>query len=169
MTEEVWKIRNYNEEKHQLSDCWELWVDEMSESFSSSELNARSIAIFQTVEEFWSVYSSMSSLQVMPKGVDVYLLKSGNSPNNGQKIILSFSEKVKSEWDLIYQQIVLLCVGSTISYYTSLVGISYSVGSSLKISIWYSGSNETMLSDVVRDINLIPNMVEHTTRISIKN
>ncbi|EDR29460.1 eukaryotic translation initiation factor 4E, putative [Entamoeba dispar SAW760] len=169
MTEENWNVRNYHEEKHQLSDCWELWVDEMSGSFSSSELNAKSIAIFQSVEDFWSVYLSMSSLQVMPKGVDVYLLKSGNTPNNGQKIILSFSEKVKSEWDIIYQQIVLWCIGSTISYYTSLVGISYSVGSSLKISIWYSESNKTMLNEVVRDINLIPNMVEHTTRISMKN
>ena len=151
---ELWKPSFKNENKHQLSHKWNIIIDKNEQSISSSTKTISILSTFDTVEEFWSNFNSMHSLKLIPKGIDVFIVKTNNETNKICKIQFTFFEEIKDIWDLIYERFLLLLIGSSIIHYLYIHGISYSIGHGLKITLLcsFNENSKMMLNEIMQFI-----------------
>ncbi|KAH8289254.1 hypothetical protein KR054_002400, partial [Drosophila jambulina] len=135
---------------HPLNSLWTLWYLENDRNKTWEEMQ-NEVASFDTVENFWSLWSHIKPPSELKIGSDYSIFKKGIHPmwedeanKNGGRWVISINKNNKHDLDNFWLDTMLCLIGETSNYADEICGAVVNIrAKSNKISIWTSdGKNE---------------------------
>ncbi|KAG2236391.1 hypothetical protein INT48_008373 [Thamnidium elegans] len=143
---------------HALRYGWVFWFMHRSpgEKITNYEAAMKKIATFNTVEEFWAVYSHLRRPSDLPNISDYHLFKQGVRPVwedqvniNGGKWIVRVKKGLASRY---WESLVLAIIGDQFDVNDEICGAVLSIrGSEDIISVWNKTSSNAKINLKIRD------------------
>ncbi|KAL7274366.1 hypothetical protein RUND412_002736 [Rhizina undulata] len=152
-------------ESHPLKNSWVVWYRSPGNKFQDYEKSTQKIAFFETVEEFWAVYSHLRRPNTLPHVSDYHLFKKGIRPvwedkenRSGGKWNIRLKKGVSTRY---WEDLVLAIVGDQFGEAgEDLCGAVLSIrGNEDVLSVWtrLEGGNCLKIKETIkRKLNLPP-------------
>ncbi|BFU19682.1 eukaryotic translation initiation factor 4E, putative [Entamoeba histolytica HM-1:IMSS-B] len=141
---------------HFLTTGWTYWFDlGINQVFSTSGVTATPIYTTHSVEEFWGLYDSIEKQTTLPKGIDSFFFRSGIEPKtteNGGKLQFNLQINTSSKAEFaedVWLKLMLSCIGETIPLRDKVNGVSFSLRSFAKLTVWLKTDKEDDLRKVI--------------------
>ncbi|GLH09776.1 hypothetical protein R5R35_012565 [Gryllus longicercus] len=111
-------------QKHPLQHSWTWWFYETDKTKSWDE-NLKAITSFQTVEDFWSVYTSVKPASRLSHGCDYCVFKEGITPmwedkanrRGGRWLMILPRRNRLLQLDYLWLETLMLMVGESFFHY----------------------------------------------------
>lgn len=134
--------------KHPLQHSWTLWYYEPDRN-KSWEDNQNQVATFNTVEDFWSLFTHIKQPSEVKIGSDYSLFKESIRPmwedkanKNGGRWMITLSRPQRPELDRYWIDTVLCLIGEAFDSFDDICGAVVNIrAKGDKIAIWTSNSN----------------------------
>ena len=166
------RMTSMNEEEHPLEFTYALSYFKRPQGKFNPEQYAdhvQTIAIFNTVEQFWRVYSHLQRPSDVAEKVDFHLFKTGIKPvweddanKNGGKWIVRLKKGLSSR---IWENLILAMLGEQFMVGEEICGAVCSIRNQEDIvSLWNRTASDVPTTNRIRDtmrrvLNLPPNTV----------
>ncbi|KAH8385181.1 hypothetical protein KR200_011432, partial [Drosophila serrata] len=141
---------------HPLNSLWTLWYLQNDRNKSWEDM-LNVVASFETVENFWSLWTHIKPPSELKIGSDYSIFKKGIRPmwedeanKNGGRWVISISKNNKHDLDNFWLDTMLCLIGETSEYADEICGAVVNIrAKSNKISIWTAnGKNEAAAWDI---------------------
>ncbi|ELP88375.1 hypothetical protein EIN_228380 [Entamoeba invadens IP1] len=152
------------DEIHLLDEKWQVSTESNTSSSSTVSVGELLVTI-TSVEDFWGCYEAMGDFTEMKTGTDLYFLKGESKiADNYRKIVFQFPTSNKEVFNNAWLNILLACLGESMTYTEQIRGVLFSCRADYKVTIFLSRSCEEevmkKLIEQIRSYNLLTNDVK---------
>ncbi|CRL08365.1 CLUMA_CG021344, isoform A [Clunio marinus] len=134
--------------KHPLQHAWTLWYYEPDRT-KTWEDNQNQVSTFNTVEDFWSLFTHIRQPSEVKIGSDYSLFKENIRPmwedkanKNGGRWMISLNRNQRPELDRYWIDTVLCLIGEAFENFDDVCGAVVNIRpKGDKIAVWTSNSN----------------------------
>ncbi|BFU24524.1 eukaryotic initiation factor, putative [Entamoeba histolytica HM-1:IMSS-B] len=149
---------------HHLSSPWIFWFESGKDSDRSTSITSfgEQIQAICTIENFWGFYEDFPNITSVLKGSDSHFFRDkirptqGDDENkNGGRVVFSFDLKTQEQTEHVEQiwcKLLCYCIGEIFNQHEDVNGVSFSMRSQAKITIWLKHNDENNVKTFVDDL-----------------
>ncbi|EDR26400.1 eukaryotic translation initiation factor 4E, putative [Entamoeba dispar SAW760] len=148
---------------HPLSNPWIFWFESGKSSDRSTSITTfgEQIQTICTIENFWGFYEDFPNITSVLKGSDSHFFRdkirpcqSDDENKNGGRLVFSFDLKTQEQTELVEQiwcKLLCYCIGEIFSQHQFVNGVSFSMRSQARITIWIKTNEYITLTNFAND------------------
>ena len=147
---------------HKLNTEWVYWFESNKSETSSSMISyGKEMKTVGTVEEFWGFFEDFPNITNVIKGSDNHFFRKGILPTktdeknkNGSRFqfyINTSTEEEENSIEELWEKLLCYCIGEIFNKSDIVNGVSISISSKAKVSVWLSASEKDDIDKFIED------------------
>ena len=147
--------------EHILQTPWVFWFESGKNSEKSTNITTfgEKLVTIKSIEEFWGFYDIFPSISRVLKGSDSHFFREGINPtqsdsenNKGCRFVFTFDMKTDEQVTFIeklWEKLLKYCIGEIFTFREVINGISFSMRSQGRITLWVNTQENNKHIDFV--------------------